>query len=64
MGKLTRDCPSSLADTYQVLYLDAAKHLPAEMQAHLPKEARDLLSPHVSHLKLRRTNGGRERSEN
>ncbi|GAA5977642.1 hypothetical protein JCM10908_005045 [Rhodotorula pacifica] len=34
-----------LADTYQILYLDAVLHLPAEMQAHLPKRSRDLLSP-------------------
>ncbi|BGP56891.1 hypothetical protein JCM8202v2_004527 [Rhodotorula sphaerocarpa] len=34
-----------LADTYQILYLDAVIHLPAEIQAHLPKHSRDLLSP-------------------
>ncbi|GAA5873486.1 hypothetical protein JCM3774_002429 [Rhodotorula dairenensis] len=34
-----------LADTYQILYLDAVLHLPANMQAHLPKRSRDLLSP-------------------
>ncbi|TKA56652.1 hypothetical protein B0A53_01847 [Rhodotorula sp. CCFEE 5036] len=34
-----------LADTYQILYLDAVLHLPADMQAHLTKRSRDLLSP-------------------
>lgn len=40
----------SLADTYQILYLDAVLHLPAEMQAHLTKRSRDLLSPTASLL--------------
>ncbi|GJN92970.1 hypothetical protein Rhopal_006015-T1 [Rhodotorula paludigena] len=40
-----------LAESYQILYLDAASRLPAEMQEHLSKRSRDLLSPsYVPHL--------------
>ncbi|KAJ8292712.1 hypothetical protein OF846_003987 [Rhodotorula toruloides] len=34
-----------LAETYQIRYLDAVIHLPANMQAHLHHHNRDLLSP-------------------
>ncbi|BGP26246.1 RNA polymerase I specific transcription initiation factor Rrn7 [Rhodotorula toruloides] len=40
-----------LAETYQILYLDAVIHLPANMQAHLLRENRDVLFPSsVPHL--------------
>ncbi|GAA5901544.1 hypothetical protein JCM5296_006808 [Sporobolomyces johnsonii] len=40
-----------LAETYQILYLDAATHLPLEMQTHLTMSNRKLLSPvTVPHL--------------
>ncbi|GAA5931024.1 hypothetical protein JCM1841_005460 [Sporobolomyces salmonicolor] len=40
-----------LAETYQILYLDAATHLPLEMQSHLTISNRKLLSPvTVPHL--------------
>ncbi|GAA6061300.1 hypothetical protein JCM10212_005414 [Sporobolomyces blumeae] len=40
-----------LAETYQIPYLDAGMHLPAEMQAHLGSYHRHILSPvSVPHL--------------
>ncbi|TNY22437.1 hypothetical protein DMC30DRAFT_415103 [Rhodotorula diobovata] len=40
-----------LAETYQILYLDAAIHLPRDMQRHLDRSTRDALSPKaVPHL--------------
>ncbi|PRQ71839.1 hypothetical protein AAT19DRAFT_9954 [Rhodotorula toruloides] len=40
-----------LAETYQIRYLDAVIHLPANMQAHLHHHNRDVLSPtSVPHL--------------
>ncbi|GAA5846229.1 hypothetical protein JCM9279_005866 [Rhodotorula babjevae] len=40
-----------LAESYQILYLDAAVHLPRDMQQHLDGSTRDALSPKaVPHL--------------
>ena len=36
-----------LAESYQILYLDAAVHLPRDMQEHLDGSTRDALSPKV-----------------
>ncbi|GAA6056828.1 hypothetical protein JCM3770_003589 [Rhodotorula araucariae] len=40
-----------LADTHQIMYLDACRHLPHQMQRHLDKYSKDVLSPKtVPHL--------------
>ncbi|BGP50150.1 hypothetical protein JCM10450v2_006061 [Rhodotorula kratochvilovae] len=40
-----------LADTHQIMYLDACRHIPRRMQRHLPKSSKDILSPKtVPHL--------------